>query len=114
MNSFGPEELKLDKKLSDNEEKKLIYREYHDAKFWEIEETYVNFMVASRNKLSSFADAFYTYVKSGNQPVWAKHRDATTHRERFISTLLQYLVNRYDLRINKTFGDRRSAPMVII
>jgi len=24
------------------------------------------------------------------------------------------LVNRYDLRINKAFGDRRSAPMVII
>ncbi|NCW14395.1 MAG: hypothetical protein EBW38_03960 [Rhodobacteraceae bacterium] len=27
---------------------------------------------------------------------------------------MQYLVNRYDLRINKAFGDRRSAPMVII
>ena len=114
MNSFGPEGLKPDEKLSDSEEKRLISRAYQDAKVWEIAETYVNFMVASRNTLSSFADAFYTYVKSGNKPVWAERRNATTHREEFISTLLQYLVNRYDLRINKAFGDRRSAPMVII
>jgi len=114
LNSFGPEGLKPGEKLSDSEEKRLISRAYHDAKVWEIAETYVNFMVASRNKLSSVADAFYTYVKSGNQPVWAEHRNATAHREEFISTLLQYLVNRYDLRINKAFGDRRSAPMVII
>ena len=114
LNSFGPEGLKPDEKLSDSEEKRLISRAYQDAKVWEIAETYVNFMVASRNTLSSFADAFYTYVKSGNKPVWAERRNATTHREEFISTLLQYLVNRYDLHINKAFGDRRSAPMVII
>ncbi|MGB0795688.1 MAG: hypothetical protein ACPGR4_00980, partial [Paracoccaceae bacterium] len=65
LNSFGPEGLKPDEKLSDSEEKRLISRAYQDAKVWEIAETYVNFMVASRNTLSSFADAFYTYVKSG-------------------------------------------------